>query len=237
MKKTNDYDIFKFREDNREKISQPHVEKLVRSISSKNLLDLKPILVNEKMEILDGQHRVLAAKKLGVDVYYDIKKEIDSYDIILLNTSKEWRLEDYLNYYCKNGYKEYQIFNEFIKANKVSIKIGLAIACCKSREKIELFRAGKFVFIGGELSVRIDLCWSTIKYIKEMNGFSPYTGSTRFWSALIKMFNHPDFNFKAWTKNLEKMVNRVSNKISEKDYLSLFQDIYNWKRTEKINLF
>ena len=102
INKTKNYEMFKFREDNRLKIDQSHVNKLINSIQSRNLLDMRPIIVNSDYEILDGQHRLLAAKNLGVEIYYEIEEKLEHKDIILMNVAKSWAVCDYMNYFVKN---------------------------------------------------------------------------------------------------------------------------------------
>ena len=72
--KTTDYSIFKKINGNRG-ISHSHVTKLTAAIARRNLLQLFPIIVNEKMEIVDGQHRLWAAKRLKLPIYYEKMKE------------------------------------------------------------------------------------------------------------------------------------------------------------------
>ncbi len=117
--KTKDYNQFIFREDNRAKISQAHVERLAQSIASRNLLEFKPILVKAAMEIIDGQHRFLAAKKLGIEIYYEIKKDINPLDVITLTISKAWMFSAYFNFFCKNNYTEYLKLKDFVDKNKI----------------------------------------------------------------------------------------------------------------------
>ncbi len=85
IKKTKNYEMFTFREDNREKIDQSHVQRLVFSIEKRNLLELRPIIVNEKFEVIDGQHRLMAAKFLDVEIFYQQEKKLDAKDIITMN--------------------------------------------------------------------------------------------------------------------------------------------------------
>ncbi|MEQ9286955.1 MAG: ParB N-terminal domain-containing protein [Cyclobacteriaceae bacterium] len=68
---TNDYSSFKKIKGNRG-IDPQHVNRLEHSFKKKHLKT--PILLNEKMEIVDGQHRVEAAKNLNLPVYYIIKE-------------------------------------------------------------------------------------------------------------------------------------------------------------------
>ena len=38
---------------------------------------MRPIVVNKKMEVMDGQHRLMAAKQLGVEIYYQEEKNLE----------------------------------------------------------------------------------------------------------------------------------------------------------------
>ena len=234
MLKTKDYDQFKFRDDNRERINQEHVKKLIESIKSRNLLNLRPILVNEKMEILDGQHRLLAAKELNTEIYYQIEKNLQVEDIITLNTLKTWTLADYMNFHCKNGNEEYIKLNQFIKKNKISTVTMLTILFGRCKNLIDSFKLGKFKFETELLENQIQMCWNTILYIKSMNGSSKYTSSGKFWRALIKLINHEEFDEKIWMRNLEKNIYKMSVKVSEEDYVKLMFDIYNYQNKNKI---
>lgn len=71
---TNDYDLFKFTDKNRS-INNRHVSSLARSFKKNFYLHLNPITVNKDFEILSGQHRYLAAKKCGFEIYYVIAQE------------------------------------------------------------------------------------------------------------------------------------------------------------------
>ena len=57
--KTNDYNTFKVMPGNRP-VNKLHVRRLSKSMEEKHLMS--PILVNEKMQVIDGQHRLEAQK-------------------------------------------------------------------------------------------------------------------------------------------------------------------------------
>jgi len=236
IKKTNEYSMFIFRDDNREKIDQKHVLRLVESIKSRNMLDLRPICVNGKFEVIDGQHRLLAAKHLGVEIYYQVEESLNSQDIILMNVAKTWSSADYLNYYCQNGHQEYIALKEFIKVNQVSLKVALSICMGTSKDVFREFKEGKLSFKEELLSEYIPACWQTIDYIKRMNGFSAYTDSTRFWRALVKLVMHHNFDMSKWIKNLGRMIERVGPRAKTEDYLTLFMDIHNWRNSARVSL-
>lgn len=236
IQKTNNYEQFTFSDDNRSKIRQKHVERIADSIKARNLLEFRPVLVNKNMQILDGQHRVLAAKKLGVEIYYQVQEDIKLGDVILLNTSASWTNEDYLNYYVKNGYEEYIKLNEFIKKHDVTLKVVLNTSFGKSRQGHVNFKTGSFKFDEESIGTELDNCWETVSIIKQKNGStkSLYTSSTRFWTAMIKLFTHEQFDRKKWMTNLKKLSNRFEMKASIDEYVDIFLNIYNWRNNKKI---
>lgn len=235
MPKTNTYDVFKFRTDNRP-VNKKHVQDLVNSIKSHNLLELQPITINGDMEILDGQHRLLAAKQLGVDIYYQIEKKLTSADIITMNISKSWGAADYVNYYVKNGHLEYQRLESFMKEHGISLRVAMHLLLGASLDKKAEFRLGKFKFPEGDFTNALEMCWETVGIIKRLNGHSSYSTSARFWQCMVKLANHPEFDKKKWIFNLERLITRMGPRARMTDYLRLFMDIYNYKNHTKIDL-
>ena len=233
MIKTNNYELFSFRDDNRHKIDNDHVERLKKSITENNLLEHSPIIVNEDYEILDGQHRFEACKRLGIYFYYTITK-LESSDILTLNVNKKWTLEDYLNYYCKHNFPEYIKFNEFIKSKNLRITIGLAIVMGDGKISRKDFQDGNFKFLCEQSEENIDACFETIGLIEKLNGYSVYTKTSRFWKPLLKMFNSEDFNKEKWMINLSKNISKFSPRARERDYYDLMIQVHNKNNSNKI---
>ena len=236
INKTKDYDLFKFREDNRERIDHKHVEKLIESIKSRNLLDLRPIAVNKNMEIIDGQHRLLAAKALNVDIYYQQEKSLQAQDIIQMNISKTWSPTDFFNFFCHHEYPEYLKLKEFMKKNDLSLGVALSVMIGRSMDGAHDFRIGKFKFTDDLVQEDVEVCWESIRRIKRMNLKTRYTCSSRFWKALLKLVKHPSFNKEKWFSNMDKMSSDFCVKAREEDYVALFQNIYNWRNQNKIEI-
>lgn len=94
---TFDYGKFKFIEGNRD---VDHVKKLEESMRECGLL-LQPILVNENMEIVEGQNRYTACMNLGLPVYYIIQQGIRLKEVKSLNSaSKNWNTKNYIHSYA-----------------------------------------------------------------------------------------------------------------------------------------
>lgn len=234
--RTKDYSLFKFRKDNRNEISHEHVRKVKESLRTKNLLELRPILVNRDLEIVDGQHRFLAAKELGIEICYEIGEKIAQEDLVLISLSKSWGMTDYLNYYCENGYEEYLKLRRFAERHNLQIKVALNICMREGKFSFENYKKGKFVFEHDIADQELDWCWDTIRYLKQIKGHCPYVDSGRFWKALIKLVTHPNFKHARWMGNLERLVERVGNKATIKGYCEQLMSIYNWKNKEKVDI-
>ena len=115
MYSTKDYDQFILVATNRP-VDKNHVLKLKNSITKKNLLHLNPIIVNEQFNVIDGQHRLQAARELELDIYFIKSQDIGQEDIATLNTNKKmWQIGDYVRYHAKNGKKAYHALQLFMK--------------------------------------------------------------------------------------------------------------------------
>lgn len=233
-KNTKDYDMFIFRDDNRAQIDQSHVRRLVQSITSRNLLELRPITVNGKMEIIDGQHRLLAAKEMGIDIWYVVQDDLDAQDILKMNISKNWLMADYFNFYVHHGYPEYIKLTEFMKKEGLNLQVSLNLIYGRSLNKVTEFKEGKFAFKEQVVSEQIEICKDTIETINKVNGYCPYTKSIRFWKALITVFSHPDFEKDQWYKNLSKMASTFGPRVSGYDYINMFAHAYNYRSPMRI---
>jgi hypothetical protein len=109
---TFDYSQFKTLQGNRN-INEINVKRLVASFEKAYLLN--PVLVNEKLEIIDGQHRFEAAKRMGLPINYIIAEKYSNNEVHLLNSNmRNWGKMDYLKAYCDLGNENYIVMREFI---------------------------------------------------------------------------------------------------------------------------
>lgn len=113
------YDRINFRDDNRE-ISTPHVRELVKSMEKYGFLVSNPILVDkEQMTILDGQHRFLAAKKLGIPYYYTYATGEDDTKAEFIRdvniTHKNWSTSDYRKQLVNSGDANYSNYQKMLE--------------------------------------------------------------------------------------------------------------------------
>lgn len=236
MEKTKDYKMFKLRSDNREQINKARVSELADSIKENNLLHLRPIIVNKDMEVLAGQHRLLAAEKLGVDVYYQVQ-DLTAVDMLHLSNEKGWRITDYHNFFVKNGYIEYQKLDEFLKENDLALSIGLRIVMSQKGKVMLSFKRGEFVFDPQVPVENIASMKKTVELLERLKGKSAalFSKSAKFWTGLGPLVNHPFFIYEVFENNLIKLVERVGVRATAKDYTTMFFNIYNFGTVRRIS--
>jgi hypothetical protein len=117
---TTDYEKFNIKTDNRN-IDYKKVINLIQSFKTNGVL-MVPAIVNQDLEIIDGQNRWTALKQLAETdgirepFYFIIQPEYKSEQMIVINNnSTNWNKKDYLKYHITNDNKNYIIFDQFLK--------------------------------------------------------------------------------------------------------------------------
>ena len=129
---SSDYGRFKFLNGNRE-LNEVKIKRILRDIADGiDVLQYYPIQVrehNDRLEIIDGQHRFYISKKLKRPVHYILmKQDRQLSDIAKINSNTEkWKTKDFINCYIQQGNNNYQVLQDFMdKYNftaTVSIKL------------------------------------------------------------------------------------------------------------------
>lgn len=156
INQTMDYDQFLTLEVNR-KVSGGHKNNLVQSIARHNLLAYNPIMVTKKMEVIDGQHRLAAAKELGVPISYIVVPDANLSDIHLLNVNSEaWGYRDFLRFYVQQGYTDYRQVAELVTEYNLPIQTAVVLLTGLDRvtSRGRLDEKLKIDFQNGEFKVR-----------------------------------------------------------------------------------
>ena len=104
---TRDYSIFKRLAGNRD-IPESRISKIVTSIQEVGWVH-NPIIVNEKMEVIDGQGRLTALQRLKMPVEYVIAEGAGNKECIYMNMNMvNWKLPDFVKSYAEQGNENYQ---------------------------------------------------------------------------------------------------------------------------------
>lgn len=105
--KTNDYGIFKYLLGNRS-VKPKRVKKIIESINKVGYVVPSPVIVNEKMEVIDGQGRIEACKEKGLPVYFVIAENAGVEECTMMNIGQSnWSINDYVESYASRGNDNY----------------------------------------------------------------------------------------------------------------------------------
>lgn len=232
IQETNDYSIFKFLGDNRE-VNEGHVHRLKQAFEDfGNLTKVQPILVNERMEIIDGQHRLAAAIELGQPVFYTKASGLRTADARQMNIlHRSWGPEDYAKSYAESGMKDYQTYRKIKEEYGITHKIALIYLGDTGEHGIyKKFREGAFTIRDLELSKRL---LNLYQEVDELLPFSNYAVAT----ALNRIFKVPGYDQKQMLRKLamygDHMLRPMSSVI---DNLKQLEEVYNYKQNEENRL-
>ena len=104
---TKDYSIFKRLVGNRD-IPESRISKIVESIQTIGWVH-NPIIVNENMEVIDGQGRLTALQRLKMPVEYIVAEGAGNKECIYMNMNMvNWALPDFIKSYAEQGNENYQ---------------------------------------------------------------------------------------------------------------------------------
>lgn len=237
--KTNDYTIFKVHENNR-KINENNLNKIIFSLKKQNMLQFRPILVDKNMNVIDGQHRLEAAKQLNLTVYYQKNEEASHKDIVLLNTNqKPWSYEDYFNYYINLGNDDYKNIRNFCLENTITISEFIQQFCYDKSTISFKVKSGELKFPAEDQILKIkQLLDNVCDVLNEIDRYvisnKNICKSRKLRSALFSFLRNPDVDVKV-------LLNKISFKASSihpcpgiLSYYTMIRDIYNWRNSNPV---
>lgn len=114
---TKDYSMFKLLDGNRP-VLERRKARIKKSVTENGQL-FSPIIVNEKMEIIDGQGRFEVFKEKKLPINYIMKEGLTLKDCVVFNsTSTSWTTQDYIDSYVAQGNENYIRLNSLVKTHK-----------------------------------------------------------------------------------------------------------------------
>lgn len=228
---TGNHAMFKVLDGNRD-VLQPRVNKIKESILKVGYVT-SPIIVNEKMEVIDGQGRLEALRQLGKPVDYIVVPGATIKECISLNLhNTSWGLNDFIKSYATKGNENYIKLNNLLDTySNLSLEvIGYVLYGMRV--------AGK-VYKSGNVIISDDKYESAKKVLDYFNKFYPYLSKRKsfrknfFYFALNFAYHHPDIDN---NKLFDKFVDQYSllcSPANAKQGLSIIEELYNGGRNRK----
>ena len=237
---THDLSIFRQIKGNRPP-NPKHVKRLCASIKSFGVLQ-SPIIVNERMEVVDGQHRLLAAMEMKSVLYYIIVTGYYLNEVQVLNLNqKNWTREDFLNGYADMGIESYVKLREFKRKNSC-FNLNSLIAMCSNVSSTSHFNRSaeyktKEVFNEGTWKGRdFKSAQLNADRLKMLKPYYDRYADGRFVHAMLSLFNNENFDFMEFMRKLELQPGKLEPCGTIEQYKLLVEDIYNYRRRDKVSL-
>lgn len=122
---TTNYDIFNRLMGNRDTTS---VKRIIESIQKIGYVD-NPLIVNEKLEVIDGQNRLEAFRTLGYEVPFHIVEGIGIAEARQMNIGRgNWKPIDWVRSYAETGNQNYVELLQFYDMTHFDISLLIQIS-------------------------------------------------------------------------------------------------------------
>lgn len=223
---TYDYSKFNNIKSNR-KLNPLNYNKLLRSMKEKQLII--PICVNEKMEIIDGQHRFKAEQTLGLPVYYYILEGYSINEMRRANlVSSVWKKDDFLNAFVNEGHSSYVAFigikSEYSIHTADLIRLFAKIKKVSNASLSFEFDEGMFEISDEDIEQAI----AFLECLEDFNFFKEYKMS-RFISAFMDLYFYKGYDHEKMKQKLDTRKEALTLSLSKFAYLELLANkIYSY---------
>lgn len=229
---TKDYSKFKLIRGNRV-IKNPKIKKLAKSMSESGWLPGSYVVVNSKGEIIDGQHRVMAAMSLNIPIIYTTERKADDKVMRGLNTGGDnWQMNDHLHGFVEDNNEHYVKLNGLMKAFP-ELKITECLMLCKN----QYTAIPRGTFESGEFTTKdMKIAYQWGEYIMRLKPFAKFFNTGIFVRALVCCLTKEGFNFEDFMRKVELRPTSLVKCGTREQYIELFENIYNYRRSDKLNL-
>ncbi len=236
---TKEYDKFKKFKGNRDLCSL-HLRTLISSIQSNNFLSSHPIIVDSNMYVIDGQHRLEAAKTVGVPIHYLIDDNFTEQNLIQSNVIvKKWGIENFLKLFAD------------AKSNPVYIELQMMMKETKLSPRALLFLLKDHVNNDIMRSLKLGVIdhttgnsdnYEIVEYYKKFMDYvknkrvTPYMMFTNYFftPAFRWLYKTDGFNKDKFFKKLDNKWYELKPQANSREWYRLLISIYNHKEGQKL---
>ena len=226
VEKTSNYDLFCIMNTNRG-IDWRKVKSIADNFNDQ-ISQSTPITVNEKYEIIDGQHRFCVCQGLGKPIYYIRKNGLNIDHSIEMNKRKgDWSALDFIKSYASRGNQDYMYILNFIELNDISLKIALILMHRTHRMEYSRIRNGEWQMTD----------WSkgeeNLKKIRDFKPFFINWNGSYFIKAVMRLISRKNYDHAYMINKMDycrDMLNRTNN---IENYEEMLIRIYNYRLKKK----
>jgi len=220
-----EYSKFKLLKFNRT-ISRKKVDQLKELIDKYGFL--VPIIVDESGNVIDGQHRLIAAKELKTSfsfVVLSVDTSVLPYLIAELNSSFDrWKQNNYLEMWASLGKSDYARLSQLMLQRGLHFRELMTLTQVRADN---VFKEGDFVFTK-DLENRVN---RRIGYFNDIMTFNNYlkqfADNKKFRAAVALVVRHPKYDHEKMLRKLQADHNFPLKGCTTVDYVDRLEEIYN----------
>ena len=203
------------------------------AIQRKNLLSSYPIVVDINFNILDGQHRFMAAKELGVPFYYIVDRTMKVEDVASTSALQaSWKKSDHLEHFVALGYAEYIKLKKFMDEHSW-MNFSDATNLCHYGD-VARRNSGRF-FEDGEYTANCTY-FAGIVASRALEfqslGFNHYR-DTVFISTLRNLASNKHYDHDRMLRKMRLSPGKLLRSVDMVGYITMLNDIYNYRCKEE----
>lgn len=240
---TTDYSIFKNLYGNR-KVKESNIKTLTQSMTNNGWVG-GPIIVNEKMENIDGQNRLQAAENSNTPVKFMICPNYGIKECILLNrNSAPWNTTDYTISWAEQGYEPYQWLLKLKKKYPCFSLDDLSALCYNQSRSIRQCSCIRNYFRDGKLTVtdtEKTQVETVVKWLSKFESYIKKIGGRKFiiYNAILFCYYSASVdNDKLFKKVFEEHWQDIHVSTGIQEYLRQIDAWYNFNtKTVKNRIF
>lgn len=195
-----------------------------------------PIIVNERMEIIDGQGRFEALVELGLPVEYVVAPGATIVDCVALNMKQaNWKNRDYVECYAALGFDNYKLLlslygkYDYLPETCINILVGASNSDGGGCSR-EVRDGGLKIIEKTSLLDRLAFADECMRIIGDCNG------RTRLWCGALKfVYLCKKIDTDLFLKKIRKRRSLIVPCANIKQVLECLEQIYNYgSRTDKV---
>lgn len=224
IKVTRNYGCFKRLEGNRE-ISKQRRAAILDSIREHGYVGA-PILVNENMEVIDGQGRLAACEELNIPVPYCVKEGTDISTCMVLNrNTRNWTEMDYVKSYAEQGSADYRRILSLVDGFGLSVQ-ATCFAATGKQISSTMIRKGAAKVSEANYSqalINLNLLFPLIPYIQKAGAHTQ-----KLEMAIIYAIAHPSVDYDRLKFAIMRRYHELAPFSRMEDLLDEISRIYNY---------
>lgn len=226
LKSTTNYERFRIDPVNRP-IDEKHVDELARAIVKKNLLREYPIVVSTDYTVIDGQHRLMAAQRLKVPIYFIVSTDATIEAVADTNSLQAaWKTENFMHHWSMQGNEHYLMLHRFHESYPF-----LSMAVCRDllwgeggkNSPSESFKRGDFIVTRPEYAERVANALLDFKRFTALWLHGPFV------RTVMNLVANQQYDHKRMMMKLEYLSARLVKCADIKGYMAVINQIYNHK--------